>query len=578
VIAKCLDGDRAELSDDLTDRLVGAAAEVPVLAALLKAIEEKGRGYDAGRPSDGVMELLRHILDAVATTVPANLESALRNLAKAITEMSPETVANLLSTRASGRAFDNGAQTLDAIVSQMSDEAIAGFVARHANADDSSLARVAQAFGTLVRDDEHGERLLTLAHDQAAHMPFGSEPQFGERWDQVAQRMLTSYSDRPFVSDAYARELMATRTQAIQVDQISDDPPERLKAWLDTVATSELRRLDLLLVNDLLRIESDSDRWAALMPPAVSLIEDLLLVGDLDAAEELLHAITGEAGTSGAPERAAAARRALDALTSGPIVRHMTRFLAEATAEQFDRVRAFCTAFGHALVHPVGEALMTEERPAARERLATILIGFGPAARREAHRLVTSPSATIRRIGVQILREAAGEESLGELRPLLSDPEPQIQRDVVRAILKVGTTAAFEMLQTALANPASSSHEAVMKAVNAHDERTVALFVHILDHVDHRGPLAATYASALDALGVLKNPAGVPSLKSALYRGEWWAPRRTRALREAAADALARIGTPDALAVLDEAGSSGPRGVRAAVRASAQRRPARGPR
>ena len=45
----------------------------------------------------------------------------------------------------------------------------------------------------------------------------------------------------------------------------------------------------------------------------------------------------------------------------------------------------------------------------------------------------------------------------------------------------------------------------------------------------------------------------MPALKEALHRGEWWAPGRTPLLRTAAAAALARIGTPEAVAVLEEA-------------------------
>ena len=55
-------------------------------------------------------------------------------------------------------------------------------------------------------------------------------------------------------------------------------------------------------------------------------------------------------------------------------------------------------------------------------------------------------------------------------------------------------------------------------------------------------------------------------MRTALYKGEWWAPARTRALRTAAASALARIGTADAEAVLDEATARGSRGVRSAAR------------
>jgi PBS lyase HEAT-like repeat. len=83
---------------------------------------------------------------------------------------------------------------------------------------------------------------------------------------------------------------------------------------------------------------------------------------------------------------------------------------------------------------------------------------------------------------------------------------------------------------------------------------------------------------AIESLGALRDPAGVAPLRDALYKGEWWAPRRTAGLRTTAAAALARIGTADALAVLDQAVAEGSRGVRSAARAQLsnirQRRPA----
>ncbi len=99
------------------------------------------------------------------------------------------------------------------------------------------------------------------------------------------------------------------------------------------------------------------------------------------------------------------------------------------------------------------------------------------------------------------------------------------------------------------------------------DERATPLFVYILGHVDHRGALAPVYLRAIESLGALRDPSGVEPLREALYKGEWWAPRRTAALRNAATAALARIGTPEAFAVLDEAVASGSRGVRSAARA-----------
>ena len=78
------------------------------------------------------------------------------------------------------------------------------------------------------------------------------------------------------------------------------------------------------------------------------------------------------------------------------------------------------------------------------------------------------------------------------------------------------------------------------------DERATPLFAYILGHVDHRGPLRPVYLRAIESLGALRDPEAVEPLKAALYRGEWWAPRRTAHAAAAAAAALARIGTPDA--------------------------------
>ena len=113
----------------------------------------------------------------------------------------------------------------------------------------------------------------------------------------------------------------------------------------------------------------------------------------------------------------------------------------------------------------------------------------------------------------------------------------------------------------------AQSREALLSTLSAsRDERAGPLWGYILSNIDHRGPLQPVYVRAIESLGTLRAPEGVGPLKDALYRGEWYAPGRTRMLRSAAAAALARISTPEAVAVLEEAASSGPRNVRAIAR------------
>jgi HEAT repeat protein len=183
----------------------------------------------------------------------------------------------------------------------------------------------------------------------------------------------------------------------------------------------------------------------------------------------------------------------------------------------------------------------------------------------------------VRRTALHLLRELGGQDALPELIELLNDRSPQIQREAVRAILNIGTERAYDVLQQALSGGSEQSRGVIMKALTAvRDGRAAPMLAYMLSRVDHKGPQAHLYLSAIEGLGALKDPQGVAALKEALYRGEWWAPRRTAALRGAAAAALARIGTEEAVAALEDAVSSGPRGVRSIARAHVAKARARG--
>jgi HEAT repeat protein len=224
-------------------------------------------------------------------------------------------------------------------------------------------------------------------------------------------------------------------------------------------------------------------------------------------------------------------------------------------------------SLGEVMVRPLAEAISTDISDRVRDRLTTMLIAFGPAGRKQIERLKNSENPAVRRTALHLLRELGGQEALPELTELLNDRSSQIQREAIRAILGIGTDRAFEVLQQALTSGTEPSRIAMMKSLTAvRDERAAPMLGYILGHVDHKGPLNAIYLSAIEALGALKDPQGIAALREVLFRGEWWAPRRTATLREAAAASLARIGTPDAVEVLEEAMTSGPRGVRSAVR------------
>jgi hypothetical protein len=588
VIKNCLHGDASVFDDDGAEALLAAAANPEKLAELMTTLDAKAAelGRGAGARAAALIRLMQGIVDLLTKRDPEALEPALQNLASAVGHVPPEVLVALLGSMGDGQpAADTGealppGAVVSSVISHMSDDSIANFVARSVMNEGTSIDRVAQAFQALVPDSERRERLLSMAHDDAAHSPLGAAAGFEDIWNRLAQKLMTSYSDKPYVSEAYARELSQARAQAISVEQVSDDPPERVAAWLGTVATSELRKLDLTLVLDLLRIEEHHERWSTLMRPVVSLLEDLFLVGDFDAAVPVLGVLVKEAEPNASPERRQAALTAIDVLVRGPMLHHISGHLTTIDQAQFERIKAMLLPLGEVLIRPLAEALSKEERARPRERLSAILIGFGAMGKREVERLKNSPNAAVRRTAIYLLREFGGSEALPELTELLADREEAVQREAIRAIANIGTDDAYQVLEKALTSGTAQAREAMMNAIaSLRDERAAPLFVYLLQHVDHRGQLGWVYARAIESLGALKDADGVPALKDALYRGEWWAPRRTATLRNAAAAALARIASPAAIEVLEDASTNGTRSIRAIARThlstSTQRAPAR---
>jgi hypothetical protein len=180
--------------------------------------------------------------------------------------LSPDSLMALIAERNDQEEDDP--QLISAVVGRMSDRTIAKFVSRNVINDGGATDRLAQAFQTLVRDTGERERMVTMAHTDVSDSPLGSTAGFETVWNNVAQKLLTSYSDKPYVSEEYAGQLSLARTRAVDGEQPSEDTPERQTGWISTVATSALRTLDLTLLLDLMNIEDDDKSGRRSLQPS----------------------------------------------------------------------------------------------------------------------------------------------------------------------------------------------------------------------------------------------------------------------------------------------------------------------
>jgi hypothetical protein len=384
-----------------------------------------------------------------------------------------------------------------------------------------------------------------------------------------AVKLLMSYSDADYVPAEYDRELNTARALAVEIEHITDDPPDRIAAWLSTVNDHDLRALDQQMLVDLLRLEDRAEAWASVLELALSRLEQLVLVGDLRLAHEIAGAVAGVGNDSGSPF-AADARAGLARARDGALIGHLMVCMRQMQDIDVPVLLGLCTTIGPGLIAPLVAAIGAEESRLAVRRAKDVLIGFGSAALEPVKALRDSPNTAVRRAVIEVMQAVGGEGALGDLRALLADDDSHVQREALRAIVKIGTTEAFALLEDALKAGDDRAREAIMHTIGSfNDERAAPLLVYILQQTSHTGAGEAAYISAVEALGRSgADPRGIDTLKTVLYRGEWWAPLRTARVRAAAARALHATTSPAGDAVLQEAKAAGPRGVRQAAAAA----------
>jgi hypothetical protein len=541
-----------DYAEVLRERSGGGAAEWDrILAYCLQG--QSGATVD--ERAAALLQVLREVTDASRSarqTDDAN--RTLQAVVEAAAHLTPEMMLTLLGkARAAGSSEERAVAT---VVERMGDRGIATFVAASVAAERGATGRLAQAFQVLVPDAAQKARLLDLAKAQAERGPLGGESGFEDLW-QSAAAMLTSYSDQEYVSTEYDRELSNARAQAIEVDRVSDDPPERVQDWLSTVSDAAIRQLDLVLVLDLLRLEDDPAEWRVVASLAAAEAERRVGLADISAALQLTEAIAGDTG-------------ALDRLATPRFVRSLVAHLRKEEEKDVEPLNRLVQAVGPRMARSLAEALASEQHDRAILRLRELLVGFGAAGRQSVEQLKSSSNPAVRRMAVDLLRVFGGREALPELASMLDDTDPQVEREAIRAIVQIGTNEAYAVLERALVADSASRQTVLQELIGLRDNKAIPLLCYVLKHSPARGKLIDVHKQIIEALGGLSpHPESTRTLRHVLYGGDWWAPFRTAALRRAAAAALRRIGSRETLAVLDEAATRGRRGVRNAARTQA---------
>ena len=572
LIEGCLGDTPFEFDDATRAAMIDTIGSEAKLAAVAAELRARSGDQDPTKHAGALFQFMTHAAAVLDPSDPAQVNKAFGNLATVVGDLPAEGMTELLDRESAPEATVGGINVVSAAVGHMSDETIANFVASSVIAQGGATQRLAEAFSALVPDIDSRRQLLSLAEHQVSESPVGTEEDFPDVWRRT-EEMLTSYRDEQYVGAEYARELSQAREQAVEVDALNDDPPERVASWLETVDDGRLRDLDLQLLLDLLELEADAFRWRDLTVTVAETVEELTRRGDVPIAVGLVERLAAERGDADEvpadeESKRAFALQTLDRIAAGPAMRHALGHLKDDAEEVSTAVGTLCTVLGPAVVTSLAEVLASEQDSRTRRCIRDILLGFGKKGREAVRQLLNAPNWEVRQTAAFLLREFGGTEGLPELERLLTDSEPLVQREAIRAVVLIGDERTYGALVRVLTDTKSrnrSRDTLIQQLTSQRDARAVPLCSYLIAEIDHR-TLADVFMAAVETLGNIGSDEAVPPLRDVLYSGEWWAPLRTRAQRKAAALALRRSKNDKGSAVLREAARSGSRGVRRAAR------------
>ena len=504
-----------------------------------------------------VLATFRHLAGIVTVMDPERLPEVMRNVAAATSTLDPHVVMQIMQT-------DEGmqeTQIIGQIAQAFDDEKVADLLATALARDGKATARLARIFDTIAPDAERKQRVLRMTKNMLSDQDFGKSTQFKAVWNSM-EELLLSYDESPYVSAGYQASLEGAVGRS-EMFASRDLPPE-LPEWVESLQQDNVRSLSVLLITDLLRIETTEQRATEIAHDMTALIEDLLMSGDFANSTMVLGELRKAMENKVAP---AAARAALGTVGESMGLREAAAMLSDFDQATLDQFITCCEAIGPVSIRALHSTLQSEAETPAFARARDLVQRFGAAGVSHIAPLADDNRWFVQRNAAALLGSTRSPDAVPILQGLLRRNDARVLKQAVSALAGIDDPAAAKAVQTILRAATGSNRAAVVDALVAEkDPRVVPMLARILSESDPFSDDHQTVLDTLHAVEQLADERAVPAVDATMRKKKLFARKKARAFKGAAVQALKAIGTPKAQAALDDASRTGDRLLKRIVR------------
>ena len=498
-----------------------------------------------------VLAVYKHIAKTVTALEPERVKEVIDSLALATGHLEPNTALELLLQQ---EHAEDGIPIVEALKKSFDDQQIALLLARALSAPGQATNRLAKVLDTLAPDEQRKKRVLTLTKRFISERDFGSKRPIDDIRKSLDE-LLLQYDESSYVSKDYRESI--DRAAGRASDLAARGLPPEMNEWLETLGGDSVRRLSGQLLIDLLRNETVPGRMTETARDMGAFVEELLLAGAYAEAVPVIDELAAAAARKPAvaPD---ACRKAIDAVGTSSALAEAVMTLAEQTAEEFAAFEKLIRGLGAPTIPALLAAYQREDGGGATDRATALLISLGPPAIPAITAALDDKRWFVQRELAKALGKIGTSAAVQPLQSLLRRSDVRVLQTAVTALSGIHDPAAERALHTVLKAASGDARAAVISAlVGLKDARIVPMLARVLQESDPFSDDHSLILETLAALSMLRDDRALTQITALARKKKWLAWGRTTQTRRACLQTLARIGTAKSKQAIDDLAVTG---------------------
>jgi len=442
------------------------------------------------------------------------------------------------------------------IIPHLPDSVIVEMMTLAISSEGKVTERLVKLFHKLVPEEERKKEIIPLFGDTLADMSGSGDSLYLRR---LIENLFLPKPSQEFISDVYRKTLK-------ELNELISYFTE-LKEYVDSLNERKIEEEASTVLMDLIRLETDPSDYVEIARNLGKEAMDFLLTGRYEKAKEIIEVLIDES----APEKRRteetrkACKESLKKMRDMGIVHDLVAALRDWGREKHETIGFILIQMGQIAVQPLLEALGKESDRLLRKKILSIIVSMGEEALPEIVRRFSDRNWYVVRNMVRILREIGTEKAVRYLNIPLKHRDPRVRKEVIYALSSIGGEEAVRLISSMADDPDGEVRLEAIKYLGAvKDKEAVPLLLRLIGKKNPFGRNNYMVISAIEGLGRIADEEAVPWLVRLLRKSTFFARKRNDEVRVAAANALEKIGSKEAMEALMEGTRFGRKAVRQA--------------